>query len=218
MLRGPFRQVHYAIMLAKTGGLKIFACQLKRQIYSTTTLIGLKKDLEANSVQVPCRSEYTLRPASDEDMLEVLRKSKSESKQSAHELLQRKWFYESGFRNCYVARTADTGELCYIQWLVSPEDNHVVKRGFRSRLPRLTEDECLLENAFTFERYRGNRIMSSAVAQLCEIARKRGFKQMIAYVSRYNVASLKACEEAGFKKFENVPELKLLFFTRRKHG
>jgi RimJ/RimL family protein N-acetyltransferase len=159
-----------------------------------------------------------LRPASTEDIEEVLQKSKTQSSESAHELIQRKWFYESGFHDYYVARTSDANQLCHIAWLLSPEDDTVVRHGFRYRLPGLKESEVLVENLFTFESYRGKGIMSSAMVKLGELARTKGFKRMITYVSHDNIASLKACERAGFKKFEEIPELKLLFFTIRKHG
>ena len=112
-------------------------------------------------------------------MKEVFQKIKTESKESAYELIQRKMFYDSGFHNCYVARTADTNELCHINWLLSSEDNNVRSRGFRSQLPRLKEDELLVENFFTFEKYRGNRLMASVIGQSLEMARSKGFKRMI---------------------------------------
>ena len=213
-----FRKVRYAIRLFKIVGPTGFFHELKRQVYCRSTHVGLERDLDTNSVRVVCSLKYSLRPASEEDMGEVLQKSKSESKQSAHELLQRKWFYESGFHNCYVARTADTGELCFIVWLVCSEDDHMLRRGFRSRLPRLKEGECLLENAFTFERYRGNGIGSSVYARLCEMARRNGFKRAIAYGRQDNIPAVKSLERAGFRRFAEIPELKLLFFTKRKHS
>lgn len=218
MLNPALRKVYYGILLIKHGGLTIFWHRLKRQIYSKTIFWGLERNLQTNSVHVPCRIEYSLRSASEEDMEEVLQKSKSGSQESVYELIQRKWFYESGFHDCYVARTADSNELCYIQWLVSSADDHVVSRGFRSRLPRLREDEVLIENAFTFEKYRGKRIMPSVIVELCEMARRKGFKRMLAYVAEDNIASLKGFERVGFNKFEEIREIRFLFLTKRKHA
>ena len=218
MLTSPFRKMRYALLLLKIGGLKVFFRQLMRQIYHRATFIGLEMDLNADNVRVPSKVEYFLRPASEEDMEKVVQKAKTESMESAHELIQRKWFYESGFHNCYIARTVDTGELCHIQWLVSSEKDDVVSRGFGRRLPRLRMDEILVENAFTFEECRGNRIMSSVMVELSQLARRDGFRRMIAYVHQDNEASLKGCEMAGFRKFEEIRELKLLFFTKRSHS
>ena len=208
----------YAALLFKIGGPKVFLHHLGRQIYSRDILVGLEKDLDTNSVQVPSRVEYSLRQASQEDMEEVLSKAKAESKESAHELIERKWFYESGFRDCYVARTTDAGELCFIAWLVSANDDNLVNQGFGSRLPALKRDELLLENCYTFEKYRGNSIMPSVLVELSQLARTKGFKRMITYARQDNMASLRVFEKLGFRKFEEIPELKLLFFTGRKHN
>lgn len=218
MLKRAYRQLRYAIRLARAGGLKVLFQQLWRQIYSKATFIGLERSLDTNGIQVPCQLEYSFYPATEKDMEEVLEKAATESRASAHELIQRKWFYESGFRNCYVARTSDTGELCHMQWIVSPKDEPVMRQGFKKRLPRLKEEEVLLENMYTFEKYRGNRITPSAITRLAELARNNGYKRMITYVRQDNTASLKGCQRAGFKKFEEIPELKLLFFTKRKHS
>ena len=217
MLKRTLRKMRYAILLIKSGGLRGFLHQLRRQIYSKAIFLGMEKNLDANGVQVPCRVQYSLRPASEEDFEEMLERAKWEDKESVHELIQRKWFYDCGFHDCYVARTADNGELCYVQWLVSPRDDKVVNSGFGSRLPRLKGDEILVENAFTFQKYRGKKIMPSVMVELAEIARNKGFKRMLAYVREDNVAPLKGCERAGFKVFERVPELKFLFLTTRKH-
>jgi hypothetical protein len=216
VLKRILRKVHYAILLLKLAGPRVFARELRHQVCSRTTFIGLEKDLDAEGVPVQSRIEYTLRPASEEDMKEVLQRAKSEDKESARELLLRKWFYDAGFHNCYIARTADANELCYMQWLVSPDDNNKVSRQFSSRFPRLKEHEIRLENAFTLDKYRGNRVMSSVMVKLSELARSRGFKRLVTFVGQNNIASLKGCGRAGFKKFEEISELKLFFFTKRK--
>jgi L-amino acid N-acyltransferase YncA len=211
------RKLRYAILLIKVAGLMPFLRELRRQIYSKTTFLGLEKTLEPNTVHVQCRTKYSLRPASREDMEEILSEAKQEVGESARELLQRKWFYDCGFRDCYVARAAGSGDLCYIQWLVSSRDDSVVKRGFTKRLPRLKRDEILVENTFTFPKYRGNGVYPSAMVELADIARSRGFRRMLVYVREDNIASLKGCQRAGFKEFERIPEVKLLFLTWRKH-
>ncbi|MGD2065335.1 MAG: GNAT family N-acetyltransferase, partial [Dehalococcoidia bacterium] len=113
---------------------------------------------------------------------------------------------------------AYTGDQCFLAWLISTKDCAVVNRGFKSRLPSLHEDELLLENCYTFEQYRGNGIMPSVVFELWEMARSRGFKRMIAYVRQDNEASLRALEKIGFRKSNEIRELKLLFSTTRNHN
>jgi len=210
--------VRYAGLLLKIGGPRMFLSQLRRQLYSKDILFGLDKDLDAQRVKVASKSSYFLRPASNGDMEELLARAKEESKQSVHELVERRWFYECGFKGCYVARNSDTGEICFIAWLISANDSELVSQGFKDRLPGLKEGELLLENCYTFEKYRGNNIMPSVVVELQEMARDRGFKRMVTCVRQDNRASLRAFEKLAFRKFEEIPELKILFFTKRKHG
>ena len=206
------------MLLLKVGGPIPFLHQLRRQIWSRANFLGMEKTLNAESVQVPCAIEYRLRPASKEDLEEMVRLARLEGKEAVRELVQRKWFYDCGFHDCYVARTVKDNELCYVQWLVSRVDNKAIDDGFGNRLPRLQEDEILVENAFTFSKYRGNRLYPSALLQLAEVARKRGFRRMLVYVREDNIASLKGCERAGFRVFEKVPEVKLLLLTKRSHS
>ena len=217
MLKRASRKMRYAILLLKMGGPKVFFYQLKRQIYSRAIFIGLERDLDTDLVRVPSRVEYSLRLASEEDMEEAFQKIKMESRQSAYELIKRKRFYESGFHNCYVGRTADAGELCHLHWMISAEEDNLARRYFPTQWPKLKEGECLLENAYTFEKYRGKRMLASAQTRLCEIARSKGYKRVIAYAHPDSVPSLKGAEMAGYRKFEKVSVFKLLFFTKRKY-
>jgi hypothetical protein len=217
MLKRVFRKARYAILLLKLTGPGVFFRELRHQVCSRTTFIGQERNLDTDSAPVPCRVEYSLRLASEEDMEELSQKAKSESRGSARELLLRKRFYDAGFHNCYVARTVDTGDLCFMQWLITPEDLNVVSRGFRSRFPRLKNGDVLFENGYCFEKYRGKGMLSSVHAQMFEVARRKGFKRVIGYIAQDNIASLKSGEKAGFRNFEEIGELKLLFFTKRKY-
>ena len=217
VLKEALRKVRYAVLLARVGGPKVFFRQLKRQVYSRATFIGLEKNLNTKCAPVPCQVEYSLQLASEKDMEEVVQKAKTESKDSAHELVQRSWFYEFGFHDCYIARTIDTGELCFMQCLISKKYDNLLNQGFKYWFPKLKEDEAILENAYTFEKYRGKRIMPSVMVKLSELASSKGYKRVITYVEQDNIASLKGCQRAGFKQFEKIPELKLFFITKRGH-
>jgi RimJ/RimL family protein N-acetyltransferase len=210
--------LRYGLALFRVGGARAFFPQLVRQIYSRGVLLGLEKDLNVDGVRVASRLPFLLRPATEKDIEELMVKAKMESPASVHELMERKWFYESGFRDCYAARTAATGELCFVAWLVSAGDGRVIDRGFSSRLPRMAENEVLLENCYTFEKYRGNNVMPAALCDIWEIARKRGFQRLITYVRRENAASLRSFEKLKLKQYEEITELKLMFFTRRSRN
>jgi GNAT superfamily N-acetyltransferase len=199
----------------RTGGIGVFLGQFKRQIYSRDTLFGFEKGLPDGNSAVEKRPPFVLERAGKHDIDELVTMTKTESKDSLHELLERIWFYENGFQDCYVARSADNGELYGIAWLVFPAQ--VMKDGFSSRLPVLKKDEILLENCYTFEKHRGKGLMPAMVNELCEKARTMKFKRLITYIRLDNHASLRVFDKLAFKKFEEISELKLLFHTSRKH-
>lgn len=218
MLRRLIRTIRFAALLLKTGGITVFIQQMRRQVYSHDVLIALEKELDEKILADPCKLMYSLRPASPEDFQELRASIAAAGKDSAHELVQRVWFYESGFRNCYIARTADTGEICHLQWLLSPDENDVVNKGFGSRLPRIKEEEILIENVYTPEKFRRNGLLLSVTAELCELARNQGSRRIVVHVRKNNNSAMEGYTKIGFKEFEVVQERKLLFHTRRTHS
>lgn len=218
MLGNFLRKVCSAFVLLRTVGPRVFFEQLRRHIYSQHLQIIFEKNLEENNARArnECRINYSLRLATKEDMDEVFQKVKTESKEAVQMLLHRKWLYDCGFRNWYIARTTDTNELCFVQGIIQPEDNKLIDGDLRNWFQKLKEGEALLEGAYTFEKYRGNRLCDSVANDIFEIYRKLGFKRIITYVKSDNVASLRAAEKTGFKKFGELSVLKILFFTIRK--
>jgi hypothetical protein len=208
--------LRYGILLFKFGGIKVFFQEFKRHINSTTISIGVEQDLNDNIVPVQSKVKYSLRQASEDDMKEVFQKIKTESKRSTIELIRRKFFYDSGFRNCYIARTIDTNDLCYVEWVLTSKDNNSLNCHSGCEYPLLRDDEVCFEYRYTFEKYRGNRIAPSVDLQLSEMFKKNGFKRQIGYVSTDNIAAMKASEIAGDKPFETVRIRRLLFFKTRK--
>ncbi len=210
-------QIYFTAVLLKMGGLKVFLKQLKHQIYSRSAQVSFTLDLQENEIpQIEAKIKYSLQIASKKDMDEIMQKAKSESKDMVQKLVYRRWIYEDGYRNCYIARTADTNELCFIQFIIYPQDDKIVNGRFRSWFPRLKEDETYLEGTYTFEKFRGNRLHPSVTADQLRICKAQGFKRVVAYTEKTNEASLKGAERAGFKPIGEVPERKILFFTRRQ--
>jgi RimJ/RimL family protein N-acetyltransferase len=217
----PLKTIHFAALLLKTGGPKHFLFHVKGQIYGKSIHIGLEKKLQENGTGAgaltECKIKYSLRLGRKEDLDEVLKKAKSERGDSAYELVFRRWLYECGVHNWYIANTADTNEICFIQAVIHPEDTQLVSENFNG-FPELKESEVLLEGAYTFQRYRGNRLHPAVVFDILEICRKKGFKRVITYIEKNNEASLKSAERLGFVQFEEVSKRSALFFSRRKHS
>jgi hypothetical protein len=90
VLRRALRIIHYAILLFRIAGPKVFFHQLRRQVYSRDTLLGLERNLDRDVVKVSSLIQYSLGQASKKDMEEMLSKARTESKESPHELIERR--------------------------------------------------------------------------------------------------------------------------------
>jgi hypothetical protein len=201
--------------MLRIAGLRIFLEQLRKHVYSRATYIGLERDLSVPDSPVQCAIKYTLCLATAEDMDEILQKAKTESKESARELLRRRRFYERGFHNCYVARTADSGELCYMEWVITAKDNDLIGHNL-SPLPIMKPDEFMVENSFTFEKYRKCHVQTAVRHDLTEMMKKQGFKRGIGYVDQNKTAYVKSLLIDGRRPFEEVNELRLFFRARSR--
>jgi CelD/BcsL family acetyltransferase involved in cellulose biosynthesis/L-amino acid N-acyltransferase YncA len=211
--------IYYGFLLLKIGGPNIFFRQLKNHIYSRSNQVSLTLDLEEYEIpKIDASIKYNLKLATPQDMDEVLEKAKSETRDMAQKLLFRKWMFEDGYENCYIARTADTNEICNIACIIFPTDDEKVAGKFRSWFPRLQEDEVILEGAYTFEKFRGKRLHPSIIIDRLRICKEKGYKRVLAYIEEKNVASLKGAERTGFKQYGSAPELKLMFLTFRKYS
>ncbi len=218
IIKRAFRMVRYAALQLRLGGYKALFPQLKRQVYRRTVSVGFNLDLQESDIpQVEAKIRYTLRLATKDDMDEALQKASSGNKGSARDLVYRRWLYEDGYHNCYIARTADTNDLCFMQFTMYPDDDKVVEGRFKGWFPKLKEDEVLIEGAYTFEKYRGQGLYPSVTAEQLRICREKGFKRVVAHIEKDNVASIKGIEKVGFTPFEEVSTLRVFFFTRRKH-
>lgn len=211
----PARQ---AALLLRYAGPRVFVQQVWAQLYGIGHHVRFEKNLEDKAEPIAARIPYVLRPATDADMEEMVADLASQGKDSVRELLHRKKFWDSGFRCCYVARTADTGELCHVKWFITSEYNGLLRHDSRLLADHLNDDEVLTEYTFTFEKFRGTRIGAAVRCDLSEMMRKRGYKRIIGYASLDNPASLKSFEIDGYRRLELVDELRVLNFARRKRA
>jgi len=62
----------------------------------------------------------------------------------------------------------------------------------------------------------GNRLHPAILGDILEIYRGNDFKRIITHIEKDNVAAFKGADKVGFTPFEEVPELRILFLTRRK--
>jgi RimJ/RimL family protein N-acetyltransferase len=208
-------EIHFMIIILRMVGPVFFLKRLRRQIYSKSTEIGFSLDLtKYNIPQVEASIKYSLRPATKEDMGEVLQRSKAESKESCYHLVMQMWMYEDGYHNYYIARTADTNQICFLQSIIYPQDISMAKGRFKNVFPKLKEGEAIIESSYTFEKYRGNRLHPAITTDLLRLCKERGLKRMIAHVTKDNIASIKGTERAGYTQFEEISKVKFLSYFR----
>jgi hypothetical protein len=214
VLEQRFKKAQYALKAARLVGFKFFTPVMLRRIYRRETFIGLVKYLDEADSEVTCKIGYSLNEAAPEDFEELSRGLLSEDKEEIFDLIQRVWFYDCGFHNCFIARTVPGNEMCYMQWALTQQDDNAGSKEFISSFPRLENREMQLEHAYTMKRFRGNKIMPAVMNQLFQVARDKGLNRVITYVEDYNIASLKGCYSVGFKQFEVVRRTKLPLVTR----
>jgi RimJ/RimL family protein N-acetyltransferase len=214
-----YKKVKYAVLCVKAGGLPFLLAEIKRRSYSREILIGLEKYLSEDDSETSCPVEYSLRLASPEDIEEAFQDISNERQTELFDLIQRKWFYESGFNSCYIAREAKSGKICYMEWIITRRDNNSRSRMFSRSFPWVGSSDVQFEHSYTFTRYRGKRIMPSVTNELCRLAHRNGFRRAVTYVLADNISSLKGFYAAGFRISEEIRRTKVLsltWYTRKR--
>lgn len=201
-----------AIALARMGGIGTLLTSLRPGLYSQIILEGLERNLADQDIEINSQVKYYLQRATARDIEEIYRKAQVEKPASRQELIIRKRFFDIGFHNCYIARDALNDDICYMQWMISWKDENAGSPDFMMRFKRLGQLDVQLEHAYTFEKYRGKKVMPAVMNDLFRIARERGFKRVITYVGADNIASLKGCQKVGFQKYEEIHWRRILFF------
>jgi hypothetical protein len=153
----------------------------------------MRRDLD-RPLQVPrAKIPITVRPATDADATAILGLV---SELAGYERGNRELFLRLGIGTCHLAVT-ERDEPCYMQWLIGPEQNPLLEA--HTHLPMLKDGEALLENAFTPAAFRGQDIMSEAMAQIAARASELGARWVLTMVSAANLASIEGCIRAGFE-------------------
>jgi RimJ/RimL family protein N-acetyltransferase len=201
------------------AGFKMFVREIGRRIYTKANFIRLELDIDQTLPKLSSSIDFYLEPASVHDIQNLLEIARNSSGSSAYELVARKFFYDSGFHDCYIGKTNGAKEPCYLGWLLSRKKHPELEHGFKG-IPALKEDEVLLYNLFVFDKYRGKGVASSADSQLLEIAFKNGFKRAIVYPLKNNPIAIKALKKLGFTERGTKTDLHFAFFVKRtsKYG
>lgn len=160
------------------------------------------------------RVSYCLRKIGEKEIDEVIGQIKTYSAKDRKEIMTRFLFYLSGFRNCYVARHKN-GEIMFMQWIIYPEENHIIAKLYANRFKLLKDNQVLIENAFTFPKYRGLGLFAAVTSDLLKKAKEEGYKGAVTYIRKDALDSLNEFIKQGFKLHEIIKEYKILGMTKR---
>jgi RimJ/RimL family protein N-acetyltransferase len=208
------KKMHYAFLLVRKGGTGVLLRQFFSRVHSTSVYAWLAKDLDPLNAPGAARTSFALQPASPEAFQRILARLSEERGQDVFEILRRVSFYERGFDACYLALT-DSGDVCHIGWLLSARHNDLIRSQYPPGTDSLKVDEALVENIFTFPRYRGKGIMLAVLRQMEDLARQQGFRRVVAYVDTTNTPSLAGFNRAGYKPCGEEKEKRRFFRIRR---
>jgi ribosomal protein S18 acetylase RimI-like enzyme len=189
------------LRLGRTGQFGAAGRVVRRWLYSECVAVGLRRDL---STPITARSptvSLTIRPLRPEDVPSFVElPDRNGNTPDALVRINARHLLDSDLATCYVAETAD-GEVCYMQYLVLPDQNEKLPKVFGSLQPPLERDEALIEFAFTLEAYRARGVMPYAMSQLAAEARGEGARWLVTYVDRREAMLLRFYERMGFEAF-----------------
>jgi hypothetical protein len=177
------------LLVVQSGKFAKLASELLKRIFSNSESYLLRRDLTVPFQAAAAKQPIEVRPIQNSDIPAIL------SARPGRLLILR-----ANIPTCYLATTAD-GEICYMQWLIEQADLERFRPFFDGELRNLRKDEVLLEFAYTFEQFRGQKIMPAAMAAIAEKGLLSGARYAVTYVQKDNIAALKGCAAAGFSPF-----------------
>ena len=177
------------LLVVRSGKFAKLARELVKRIFSNSESYLLRRDLTVPFQASAAKQPIEVRPIKDSDIPAIL------SARPGRLLI-----LQANIPTCYLATTAN-GEICYMQWLIEHADLERFRPFFDGELRTLRKDEVLLEFAYTFEQFRGQKIMPAAMAAIAEKGLLSGARYAVTYVQKDNIAALKGCAAAGFSPY-----------------
>lgn len=188
------------LAVAYAGDFHTPANRIRRWVDSKSHFYGLRRDLTISHRAPPAKVPLRVRALRHVDIPALL-DNHSHSGRTIYDLMDRREFMKVMRPiNCFVAVTQD-GKPCYMQWLITPAENMLIREHFGGLFPWLAADEVLLEQAYTAEEFRGLGIMPFAMSQIAEVGRSYGARWAITFVGHDNIPALKGCKRAGFRPY-----------------
>jgi hypothetical protein len=177
------------LLVVRSGKFAKLARELVKRTFSNSESYLLRRDLTIPFQAAAARQPIVVRPIRDSDISAILAARPG-----------RLLILKANIPTCYLATTA-SGEICYMQWLIGQSELERFRPFFDGELRNLRKDEVLLEFAYTFEQFRGQKIMPAAMAAIAEKGLLSGARYAVTYVQKDNIAALKGCAAAGFSPY-----------------
>jgi len=194
--------------ILKELGPKASLKLLGSRILSINYYYVLRKNLLETGPDNPLKNTMEISPICAGDIRGILNSLGTCSEAEKKDVLSYVLFYQSGFKNCYVMRRDDN--VAYMQTLILPTDNALITDKYRSKFYPLKDTQVMIENVFTFPKYRGLGCFQSGTLQVLALARAQGYRSALCYVRKERVAALTDLVNMGFKITKIMPEYKIL--------
>jgi hypothetical protein len=186
----------------------------KKNFYSVDYYFLLQKKI-TNDIPFPKRRlNYNLNLINSLDIKIIESMMPSLDIISRKELWVRLRFLESGFKYCYVAKNSKN-DIMYMQWLIYPWENEIIRKKYYNHFAELRDFQFLLENAFTFPKFRGFQLYTQVSIDLMNIAKDQNLKACLAYVKSDNITALNELRKLDFTISKRIRERKFLGTTIR---
>jgi hypothetical protein len=182
-------QFQRLLLVVRSGKFAALGSEFAKRIFSNKESYLLRRDLTVPFIAAEPKQPIEIRPIRDSDIPEILSARPG-----------RLAILRADIPTCYLAVT-NGGKIAYMQWLVAQSDIERFKPFFDGRLANLRDDEVLLEFAYTFEEFRGQKIMGAAMAAIAEKGLQSGARYAVTFVQRDNIAAIKGCGSAGFAPY-----------------
>jgi RimJ/RimL family protein N-acetyltransferase len=186
--------------LLRNGHRAIFWRELRTRLYSSSTALCLRLDLEAERDHPKPRIPIVIRPLRKDDNICLLEESdyaKAHPRWKARQLR----LVESDLPTCYIA-AKEHDQPCFMQWLLLPIHDTLIRDHLGKAFEPLLPDQALLEGGYMHPDCRKNGIMPAALSRIAVQAKAHGCTQVITYVDLDNIPSLIGCRRAGFQPYK----------------
>ena len=137
------------VSLVRGAGLRVFLRKALEQTWWTKLFFGLRCDCDSLPPIRRAKIEITMKPWDSKTFPGFVEELQQVEGSDYVEVFLRQSLCDAGVETLHAALAPD-GSPAYVQWLVTPDKQHLLHAHHPDRYPTLKSDEVLLEGAYTF--------------------------------------------------------------------